>query len=49
MRFPSFGVGDLEHIHDSTITTTGQKWTNGSNSSFDLKLGFTRNPELMAF
>jgi hypothetical protein len=39
----------LEHIHDSTVTTAGQEWTNGLISSFALKSGFTRNLEFMAF
>jgi hypothetical protein len=29
--------------YDSTVTTAGQEWTNGLNSNFALKLGFTRN------
>jgi hypothetical protein len=33
--------------YDSTVTTFGPKWT--INSSFGLKLGFTRNLEFMAF
>jgi hypothetical protein len=39
----------LRAYHDSTVTTAGPKWTNGLNSSFDLKLGFFRNLEFMAF
>jgi hypothetical protein len=35
--------------NDSTVTTAGQKWTNGLNSSFALKLGFIRNLEFTAF
>jgi hypothetical protein len=35
--------------YDSTVTTAGQEWTNGLNSSFALKLRFTRNLEFMAF
>jgi hypothetical protein len=34
---------------DSTVTTAGQEWTNGLNSSLALKLGFTRNLEFMVF
>jgi hypothetical protein len=33
----------------TTVTTAGQEWTNGLNSSFALKLDFTRNLEFMAF
>jgi hypothetical protein len=39
----------IKLIYDSTVTTIGPKWTNGLISSFDLKLGFTRNLEFMAF
>jgi hypothetical protein len=39
----------LEHIHDSTVRTTGPKWANGLNSKFGLKLGFARNLEFTAF
>jgi hypothetical protein len=41
----------LEHIHkfEKGATTAGQEWTNSLNSSFALKLGFTKNLEFMAF
>jgi hypothetical protein len=39
----------LIYGYDSTVTTADQEWTNGLNSNFALKFGFTRNFEFMAF